>query len=152
MDKYSNILNLDSLINIHRFAYFKLIRQLIKEGEVSISEQHPDKVLAVKVQLFADGDLTVYISNPSGEFDQRTYEFLVGVYSKVHKKIKSLDALRRDIQRIGSLLTTGLAAFTSYQWADASIEHIAGMLGLGFVFPEVLVWGKKVYLWFSADG
>lgn len=150
-DKYLNISNLDSLINLHRFAYFKLITRLVKEGEVSISERHPKIELAVKVQLFADGDLTVFISNPSGQFDDDTYEFLTRSYKKVHKKIKSFEAFRRDIQRVGSLLATSLTSIVAYQWGDASVEQITGMLGLGFIFPEMMVWGKKAFNWIARE-
>lgn len=124
-----------------------MIAKLFKEGEVSISERHPKLELAVKVQLFADGDLTVFISNPSGQFDDDTYEFLTRAYKKAHKKIKSFEAFRRDIQRVGSLLATSLTSIVAYQWGDASVEQITGMLGLGFIFPEMMVWGEKAFHW-----
>lgn len=135
---------------MHRFAYFKLIRQLIKEGEVSISERHPSQELAVKVKLFADGDLTVFISNPAGRFDEKTYEFLLGAYQKVHKKIRSLAALRKDIERIGSLLATGASSLIYSHFGNADSTEIAGILGFGFVFPELKEWSKKAYGWVTS--
>ena len=145
-----NISNLDSLFNKHRFAYFELLRKLIREGEVSILEKHPKEDLEVRVQLFADGDLTVYISNPGGQFDDQVYDFLVRSYKKVYKKIKSLEALRRDIERIFSLLATGITSALYVQFGDANIEEIIGLLGSGFVFPEVKGWVMKAYRWVAS--
>ncbi len=117
---------------------------------MSISESHPTQELAVKVQLFADGDLTVFISNPSGRFDEITYHFLVSAYQKVHKKIQSFDALRRDIERIGSLLVTGISGLVYFHYGEAGVQEIASMLGIGFVFPELKTWGKRAYGWVSS--
>ncbi|MDW3190977.1 MAG: hypothetical protein R8G66_01395 [Cytophagales bacterium] len=142
-----NISNLDNLFNKHRFAYFGILRKLITDGEFSIYEKHPKEDLAVKIQLFADGDLTVYISNPGGQFDDQVYDFLVRSYKKVHKKIKSLDALRRDIERIFSLLATGITSALYIHFGDANIEEIIGLLGSGFVFPEVKGLVIKAYRW-----
>ena len=124
-----------------------MIRSLIREGQISIYEKHPEEELAVKVQLFADGDLTVFISNPSGQLDEKAYKFLVSSYQKVHKKIKSLEALRRDIERIFSLLATGITSAFYFHFGNASIEEIIGLLGSGFVFPEVKVWVMKAVGW-----
>lgn len=123
---------------------------MIREGEVSIYEKHPEKELDVKVQLFADGDLTVYISNPGGQFDDTAYDFLNRSYKKVHKKIKSLAALRRDIERIFSLLATGLISTFYYHLADANIEEILGLMGTGFLFPEAKSWVIKAYQYITA--
>ncbi len=106
--------------------------------------------MAVKVQLFADGDITVFISNPVGTYDEATYQFLEGAYKKVSQKIQSLAALRRDIQRIGSLLATGTASYISYQFNPEDFQSVAGLLGLGALYPELLMWGKKVYGWINS--
>lgn len=101
--------------------------------------------LAVKVQLFVDGDIMVFIANPSKRFDAETYNFLERAYKKIENKIKSLAALRRDIQRIGSLSGAALTESIVYYLDYDSPATLYGILGVGFFTPELWMWGRQFF-------
>ncbi|MFY0598620.1 MAG: hypothetical protein JXR03_03040 [Cyclobacteriaceae bacterium] len=108
------------------------------EGEMSFPDNHPSLEFAVKTQLFLDGDITISIYNPSNIINEEKFNFLIKHYEKISKKIKSLTALRRDVERIGSFSLVGLIDLLLNYFDQISNIQILGSLAMSFLIPRIL--------------